>query len=250
GHNIELKLWNDPAATAAANLLCDTMSQALKTDSTGHFSLTLGDDCTKGIGANKDTYVDVLLDGTSLATTRTKLGAVPYAVEANHALSADSASGALATQISQIQALTHAQSAFRADLSTANTTIADHANTKIVFDKVEFDLANEYNSTTGVFTPKQAGIYVINCGVEFDVNIVGDWNANIIKTPSGGTGTPLAGTDVEGNAFNGFSTTVSVVAQLAAGDAITCMTDQISGASQTIYVGDPHRSSFNAARLY
>jgi hypothetical protein len=105
GHNIELKIWNSPTASTLSGLVCDTSSVPLSTDSTGHFSLSLGDDCAAGIAANSDAYVEILLDGSVLGGTRAKLGAVPYAleathaVEATHAASADTASGALKTTI-------------------------------------------------------------------------------------------------------------------------------------------------------
>jgi hypothetical protein len=93
-HNIEIKLWNDPTSTDASALLCHTSSPTLNPDVTGHFSLSLGDDCTAKIGANPTTYIEVFLDGAVLGGKRTQLGAVPYAIEANHAVTADHATTA------------------------------------------------------------------------------------------------------------------------------------------------------------
>src|SRR5262249_48869424 len=58
----------------------------------GAFQASLGDSCTTIVRANPDLWIDVLIDGASVG--RTKLGAVPYAVEADHAVSASSATTA------------------------------------------------------------------------------------------------------------------------------------------------------------
>jgi hypothetical protein len=63
----------------------------------GTFQVSLGDACTAIVHANRDLWIDVLVDGTSLG--RAKLGAVPYAVEADIATTAAAASGGLATTI-------------------------------------------------------------------------------------------------------------------------------------------------------
>ncbi|HEY2405641.1 MAG TPA: hypothetical protein VGI10_06550, partial [Polyangiaceae bacterium] len=260
GHNIELKLWNDPAATAAANLLCDTMSQALKTDSTGHFSLTLGDDCTTGIGANKDTYVDVLLDGNSLVATRTKLGAVPYAVEAGHATSADNATTAATanaaggtlkttidgygTSITQIQSEVHAASGFHATLSTA-MSIPNNNPTQVAFNNVDFDSGSEYNATTGTFTAKQGGTYLIFCGCEYSPTVSsGQYWVQVNKN-----GGRISLTEFGAATTNGITPESTTLAKLAANDTVTCLTGQVTGAAASLYFTTPV-TQFGAVRLY
>jgi hypothetical protein len=100
--NIELVLYD---AATAGNNLCQSASVPL-TLTNGHFAVPLPDTCTAAVGANPNVWVDVLVNGSD--TGRTKIGAVPYAVEANHAVNATSAttavtagaaSGALAQQI-------------------------------------------------------------------------------------------------------------------------------------------------------
>jgi len=93
GHNMEIKLWS--TGPAGGTQLCDTTGLApdFKLDASGRFSLQLDDTCTGAIGANAGAFVEVILDGSPLGP-RTKLGAVPYAIEANHAVSADNATNA------------------------------------------------------------------------------------------------------------------------------------------------------------
>jgi hypothetical protein len=58
----------------------------------GRFQITLPEACTAAVGANPNLWVEVEVDGGLLG--RTKLGAVPYAIEAGHATSAEEATHA------------------------------------------------------------------------------------------------------------------------------------------------------------
>jgi hypothetical protein len=95
GHSLEIKLWSTGPSGGTA--LCDTTVPAptFALDNSGRFSVQLDESCTPAVGGNPGAFVEILLDGTTLG--RTKLGAVPYAIEAKHAVSADSASNALTT---------------------------------------------------------------------------------------------------------------------------------------------------------
>jgi hypothetical protein len=102
-HNIQLFLYD---AATAGNILCQTTTAAIGVID-GHFSVPLPDTCTKELGLIADTWIDVLVDGSD--TGRTKIGAVPYAIEANHAVNASTATaaqtgGALQTTLTQIEA--------------------------------------------------------------------------------------------------------------------------------------------------
>lgn len=101
----------------------------------GRFQLPLPD-CQAAVGASPDLWLEAIVDGKSLG--RTKLGAVPYAVEANHAVSADSATagGPLATQLAQAKAGVDALTA-RADAPLA-TTLSANQGDALVLDKAEF----------------------------------------------------------------------------------------------------------------
>jgi len=63
-----------------------------KTLNGGAFSVELPDACTTLVHQIPDLWIEVFVDGTSLG--KTKMGAVPYAVEADHAASATKASAA------------------------------------------------------------------------------------------------------------------------------------------------------------
>lgn len=70
----------------------------------GTFQVPLGDDCVDVVHANPNLWIDVLIDGASIG--RSKLGAVPYAVEADtaqHAAAASTAAGTLATTLQTLQ---------------------------------------------------------------------------------------------------------------------------------------------------
>lgn len=115
--NIQVQLWDAPAAGVSQCLAGPTAV----TLAAGGFEMTLPDGCTAAVHANPDLYVEVFVDGAS--TGRTKLGAVPYAVEADHAQTAASATNATSA--------TNASHATTADSATTATsaTNATHAAT-------------------------------------------------------------------------------------------------------------------------
>jgi hypothetical protein len=78
-------------AVTGGNSLCQSASASVNVAS-GRFSVQLPDACTSAVAAKPNAWVDVLVDGND--TGRTPIGAVPYAVEANHAVSAENASSA------------------------------------------------------------------------------------------------------------------------------------------------------------
>ncbi len=87
--NIALAVYD--AATAGTKV-CEVLSAPM-TPVLGRFQIALPDDCTAKVGASPDLWLEVAVDGAALG--RTKLGAVPYAVEAGHAVAADSATNAV-----------------------------------------------------------------------------------------------------------------------------------------------------------
>ncbi len=71
---------------------------------TGHFSLPLGASCAKAVRDNPTLYVEVIVGSTTKTSLpRTKLAAVPYALEADHAKSASSASGGLKAELDALK---------------------------------------------------------------------------------------------------------------------------------------------------
>jgi hypothetical protein len=85
--NIQITLWD--MATAGTQQCSAGPTATMLTQ--GAFQVVLPAACTTAIHANGDLWVEVFVGGTSLG--RTKLGAVPYAIEADHAVNADQSAG-------------------------------------------------------------------------------------------------------------------------------------------------------------
>ncbi|HEY4159756.1 MAG TPA: hypothetical protein VGM29_16710 [Polyangiaceae bacterium] len=244
-HTLEVKLWS---ASTAGTLLCDTGSPTGPTTlDGGRFSILLPDTCTTAIGTNPSAYSEVLLDGTSLG--RSKLGAVPYAVEANHAVSTDSASGALDTRIKTLETRLGVTSAFRVHLSTNNIAqVPDQTPpTPLLFDVTpDYDLNGEVtnDATKTTFSPKSAGYYVLACTPIFESGAPGaatGWGAAYILVNA----TAVANNGYYGDLWTA-TRRVEVVTHLNALDKVTCGADQqASGAARTVRSG----SSFEGMRL-
>lgn len=86
--NIGLAVYTSQTATTPT---CQVISAPVPV-SAGHFQIALPDTCIAAAKASPDLWVDVQVDGASVG--KTKLGAIPYAVEASHAVQADSAANA------------------------------------------------------------------------------------------------------------------------------------------------------------
>lgn len=85
-HDIEVVFWD---AESDGNSLCTSGEDTVTLAPGGRFSMALPNECTDAVSAEPDTWVEVVVDSVSLG--RAKTGAVPYAVEADHATAADSA---------------------------------------------------------------------------------------------------------------------------------------------------------------
>jgi hypothetical protein len=152
---------------------------------------------------------------------------------------------ALDQRVAALEAQAHPASAFRAWLSTAGPTLTT-AGATISFDHVDFDLGSEYNPSTGIFAPKQAGMYLLNCGAWFaPLASATRFQAEIFVN-----GNELSGDDVQASAPGlGLSSETTAMAQLAANDHVTCFVG-LSGASQTLDANLPLRNRFEGIRLY
>jgi hypothetical protein len=90
---ITLILWNSETETASSSNKCQTTVPTAPVTK-GRFRIALDPACIVEIKANPDLWIEVIVGATSLG--RKKLGAVPYAVEAQRA---SDASGALKTRV-------------------------------------------------------------------------------------------------------------------------------------------------------
>jgi hypothetical protein len=95
---LTINLWSNPAPQAGEVALCST-NVASTPVINGRFRVVLDSSCTSAIHTQPDAYVEVVVGG-STSLGRAKVGAVPYAIEADHsvnathAIHADSASSA------------------------------------------------------------------------------------------------------------------------------------------------------------
>jgi hypothetical protein len=87
--NILLQVYG---AAAGGTALCGSAPASVMLVA-GAFQVPLADNCTAIVHSTPDLWIDVLVGGASVG--RAKLGAVPFAVEASHAVSADMATSAL-----------------------------------------------------------------------------------------------------------------------------------------------------------
>lgn len=77
-HSIQVSFWN--TASGGTSPLCQTVPSSLSLDPGGRFTLTLPDECATAVRNSANVWVQVTADGLSME--RSKLGAVPYALEA------------------------------------------------------------------------------------------------------------------------------------------------------------------------
>jgi hypothetical protein len=83
---ITVNLWAD--GTTGATPLCQTVASTAAVMS-GRFRIALAASCKAALNQNNNAWVEVVDGATSLG--RVKIGAVPYAVEADHAVAATTA---------------------------------------------------------------------------------------------------------------------------------------------------------------
>ena len=93
-HLIQVNLWTDRTSTDTANRVCTTVPVGSTQVTDGRFRLPLDPGCVASVHANPDLYVEVVVDGAPLP--RSKVGAVPYALEAD---TASHAAGDLLTRL-------------------------------------------------------------------------------------------------------------------------------------------------------
>lgn len=94
--DITLRLWD---AASGGLLACAETTAAATPVTAGEWRVAIDASCVEAVRRSPDLWVETLVGGTSFG--RTKIGAVPYAVEAARAAGA---SGALATQLAALQA--------------------------------------------------------------------------------------------------------------------------------------------------
>lgn len=230
------------SAARGGNELCRVESAT--TVENGGFRID-ATDCEGAVRENANTWVEVSFTGGDGVERRiegrSKLGAVPYAIEADRAVvatSAETASGqlearlqALTERVAALEAGTGNDSAFQA-VRTMPLTVVNNTETFIAFDNEVFDYGDEYDHETGVFSPKKPGVYAFTCTVAWNppAGDVVTWEATLhwdkLRIFSS-----KAITD-------GQETTRSVnaVMRLQAGDEVQCGVWHTSAGPQPLYV--------------
>jgi hypothetical protein len=189
----------------------------------GRFQIVLPEKCTAAVAANPDLWVELEVEGSLLG--RTKLGAVPYALEAAHADTATDAvkAGALDKRIADIESRLGQRSAARAHL-TATQSIADSsAVAKVKLAAEDMDENAEFDAATATFTPKVAGNYFLQCSLRFETGSPGTngwFDASVLVNA-----VPVQREGFYGDGWTS-TRTASGVFNLAKGDAVTCGANQ------------------------
>ena len=261
--SITVTLFADGNTTG--NSICTTTASV--TVSAGRFRLPLADQCKTAINQNPNAQV-LVMAGASTFGPR-PIGAVPYAIEADHATSATNAApgGGIASALDGLQSAAHPPSAVQASLSEQaayNLPFSDEAlgPTQLPFDVVNVDSSRdadagaEFDPSTGLFTPRRSGVYLLQCTASFV------WNSKALPTGpdgevavqiqknNGGTPSELLSNEVAASGIVNRPQAVGI-AELDAGDQIGCWAAQYNTdvLVTTVYAAIG-RTSFSAARLY
>jgi hypothetical protein len=240
-------------ASTAGSCQCLTGPGLVAVDANGRFRVPLPPTCVSALAAVSEPYLEVRVSGVPLG--RTKVGSVPFAQEAARAFDA---AGALASAISTLQtnvnglqanvaplvAASFPASAFRAKRTTALDIPSLGAD--VVFNTVEFDLLNEYDEATGVFTPANDGLYLLTCGFMFSAAGAFVYSASLTRNGP----LEIDAVDVQASTANGgIAAKVTTAAQLLAGDQVRCRAYHAIGSPQPLHFSFPERQAFSATRL-
>jgi hypothetical protein len=102
-HQAWVRLYSQPSGSMAA--LCSTGPTTVPFEK-GRFRVALSDACVDIMHKNPDVFVEVSIDDDTKPFPRSKVGAVPYALEAQHAVAASDATGKLKQTIEQLPKIT------------------------------------------------------------------------------------------------------------------------------------------------
>lgn len=114
---IGVNLYADGTSTMP---LCQTIAADTKVTN-GRFRVQLNDACKAQVNQNPNAYIEVL-DGT-VNLGRSKIGAVPYAVEADHAVNATNAANATGALDQRLAGLESGDRIVSASISAAGTVV-------------------------------------------------------------------------------------------------------------------------------
>lgn len=226
-HSLAVRFWDvDKGGKAVCSGELASVSLV-----SGRFQVPLPADCVDAVKANPNLWVDVQVDGSSLG--RSKLGAVPYSLEAGRASEAEranEAAGALEERLAAIEAQLATRSSAGAHMS-ALQSIPTNTPTVVKFDTEDWDDASEYDPAKGTFTAKLAGRYAATCRTRYETGSPGavSWYSVGLYV----NGTIVAADGLWSDGFTA-SRNVSGVLALKAGDKLTCQAYHERGAAVNI----------------
>jgi hypothetical protein len=137
-----------------------------------------------------------------------------------------------------------AGSAFLATRTTAQD-IPHGGDTTLVFNQEYFDEADEYDPSTGVFTPKTSGFYEVGCSWEADVSSAGSFSFYAEAGIKFGDNPFYMGFYGDAREANRSARTI---AKVDAGTPIRCIAYQDSGMS--VRTSAQLDTKFEAVRLF
>jgi len=233
------------------NELCGTESKAMVEG--GRFRIDASD-CREAVADEPDSWIAVSFTGSDgvehAIPGRAKVGAVPYALQADHAVSASSPAGALATTIQQLTERMNAlETAPRASAFIAHKTTAQPIGMPggkvVVFDDVQIDIGNEYDEATGNFVAKAAGLYEFSCTIVFDLqeNTVATYE---VAFAFNGSELTFSGHYGDGAAA---TRTLTRLIKMEAGDVVACTALQTLGATVPLLINGSGYNTFSGYRL-
>jgi len=182
-------------------------------------------------------FARTALPTIAIATAGIAFGSPPQAFVSGQTLSA----GDLNAHFSYANDRVHDPSGFRATLSTQTNVSGGFV--PILFDQVSFDLADEYDPQSGTFTPKEEGIYSLECGLFFLSPPSQLYTVAIVGPAS----LEYAGSAVPG-ANPGVTVTTSTIVKLPANMPVQCGAYD-SGGTTAVELGQADRVYFSVMRL-
>ncbi|MGV2528017.1 UNVERIFIED_CONTAM: ABC transporter permease [Bacillus thuringiensis] len=140
-------------------------------------------------------------------------------------------------------------SAFRA-VNTVNQPVLANTPVKVLFQNEQFDLANEYNPVTSIFTPKTRGVYSVLGNITFSPN---DFNVNYrarVEIRVNGNLAIAIDNDFFGTGvFFNNDVSVTTILQLEAGDSVEVFAESSIAGVIVQNVNGLNTVHFEAARF-
>jgi hypothetical protein len=132
--------------------------------------------------------------------------------------------------------LTGGNSAFsHVHAQTTTESIPSGSDTTVVYDTESYDDLGEYNNTTGIFTAKYAGRYIVSCGIYFPTT--SSWSAGnqvVLIIEKQGTSIYRAQKHAERSASYRLGKNLSGTVELAVGETIQISAYQNSGSTLSV----------------